>query len=256
MLARIVRLYRARCTQIRGLPERLIKSDKCHQTTGTRYQPRARCTFGYGLVQWERATWEFTCVRVNTLKRARATARLNSRRRNNSTPIRRCARHIIYKYRVYPARVSPNSLPPASPTALPPADVVHTVHKLTKVEASWANLHSNIEYICPYVKAFTGITFSSPTKKKRGQKERRGKKERWGETQHVARRRTEYPTRRMVNAYTEFLRVEQELSLYGYLRRQGGGGGRETSGREEERDRKEESGAGAGWMAGWLARLA
>lgn len=53
----------------------------------------------------------------------------------------------------------------------------------------------------------------------------------------------------MVNAYTEFLRVEQELSLYGYLRRTRGEEEEEGSEREEERDRKEESGAGAGWLS-------
>jgi len=37
----------------------------------------------------------------------------------------------------------------------------------------------------------------------------------------------EYPTRRMVNAYTEFLRVEQELSLYGRI-----------PGKEETRERR------------------
>lgn len=39
----------------------------------------------------------------------------------------------------------------------------------------------------------------------------------------------------MVNAYTEFLRVEQELSLYEYLR-----GGADDE--KERRDRNEESG--------------
>lgn len=77
---------------------------------------------------------------------------------------------------------------------------------------------------------------------KRRRKKRR-KKERKRNT-----RRIEYPTRRMVNAYTEFLRVEQELSLYGYLRDERGRGGGRGAG---ERDRKEES--GDGWLVGWLS---
>lgn len=48
-----------------------------------------------------------------------------------------------------------------------------------------------------------------------------------------------YPTRRMVNAYTEFLRVEQELSLYGHI----SGKGEARGAREREtRNRDEESG--------------
>lgn len=41
---------------------------------------------------------------------------------------------------------------------------------------------------------------------------------------HV-RAHTEYLTRRMVNAYTEFLRVEQELSLYRRISGEGRRGG-------------------------------
>lgn len=61
----------------------------------------------------------------------------------------------------------------------------------------------------------------------------------------------------MVNAYTEFLRVEQELSLYGYLR---GGKGAEGRGDANERrkgiERKNPEPELWLWLAGWLSVLA
>lgn len=117
----------------------------------------------------EHATWRVHwCTReyIETRTRARArdvTIEFSAKEQFDSN-LPMCSSYninTVYIWRVIsPSRVNRSS--PVSPPPLP-VDVVHTVHKLTKVEASRANLHSNIEYICPYVKAFTGITFSSLT---------------------------------------------------------------------------------------------